>query len=104
MFTRVLGYAKHPKSGKAELGGGAGGRPPSQDVGRFSNLISTGGIRLCPPDYYSPSQIFKPSDIPAQDTHCYAKKQDFKIEHTQGDRGGIKRKLAMWIVPLFTTL
>ena len=34
------------------------------DFGRSVNPISTKGDRLCPPHYYSPSQILKPSAIP----------------------------------------
>ena len=32
--------------------------------GRSVNLISTRGDRLCPPNYYWHSRIFRPSDVP----------------------------------------
>ena len=35
------------------------------DFGRSVNLISTMGDRLCPPNYYWHTQIFRPSDGPA---------------------------------------
>ena len=47
-------------------GGGRGGGvcfPPSPDFDRSVNPLSTRGGRLCPPNYYSPLQIFKPSAI-----------------------------------------
>ena len=37
--------------------------PP--DFGRSFNPISTKGNRLCPPNYYWHTQIFRPSDGPA---------------------------------------
>ena len=45
--------------------GGQGGRaPPPPDFGRLVNPISTRGGRLCPPHFYLPPQIFRPSAIP----------------------------------------
>ena len=35
------------------------------DFGRSVNPISTSGNRLCPPNYYWHTQIFRPSDGPA---------------------------------------
>jgi hypothetical protein len=36
------------------------------DFGRSVNPISKKGDRLCPPNYYWHTQIFRPSDIPDQ--------------------------------------
>ena len=36
------------------------------DFGRSVNPISTRGDRLCPPNYYGHTRIFRPSDGPEQ--------------------------------------
>ena len=36
------------------------------DVGRSVNLISTRGDRLCPPNYYWHTRLFRPSDGPVE--------------------------------------
>ena len=42
-------------------------RPGCPDFGSSVNPISTRGDRLCPPNYYWHTQIFRPSDGPAKD-------------------------------------
>ena len=44
--------------------GGARGAMAYPDFGRSVNPISSRGDRLCPPNYYWHTQIFKPSDSP----------------------------------------
>ena len=39
------------------------------DFGRSDNPISTRGDRLCPPNYYWHTRIFRPSDGPAIEKH-----------------------------------
>ena len=41
---------------------GAGGAMAPSDFGRSVNPISTRGNRLCPPNYYWQTRIFRPSD------------------------------------------
>ena len=49
-------------------GAGAGGAIASPDFGRSVNPIPTRGwVILCPPHYYSPPRIFRPSFGPARD-------------------------------------
>ena len=40
------------------------------DFGRSVNPISTRGDRLCPPNYYGHTQIFRPSDVPVRWRFC----------------------------------
>ena len=44
--------------------GGAGGASAPTIFDRSVNPISTRGGRLCPPQYYQPSRIFRPCDGP----------------------------------------
>ena len=44
--------------------GGAWGTMTPPDFARSVNTISTRGDRLCPPNYYWHTQIFRPSDGP----------------------------------------
>ena len=41
------------------------------DFGRSINFISTRGDRLCPPNYYLHTQIFRPSDSPVHIPCCF---------------------------------
>ena len=56
------------------------------DFARSVNPISTrGGDRLCPPNYYWHTRIFRPSDGPGYITHARAaSNQSYYIEVAQG--------------------
>ena len=51
--------------GRPVVPGCAGCARAHPDFGRSVNPISTRGDRLCPPNYYGHTQIFRPSDVPA---------------------------------------
>ena len=46
--------------------GCAGSAMAHPDFGRSVNPISTRGDRLCPPNYYGHTRIFRPSDGPVK--------------------------------------
>ena len=71
------------------------------DFGRSVNPISTRGDRLCPPNYYWHTQIFRPSDGPAvlikvnQRTAFFGFEMDFSgFSISVWDR---KRVLKIWV-------
>ena len=45
------------------------------DFGRSVNPISTRGDRLCPPNYYWHTRIFRPSNGPVNTRHNYSNKK-----------------------------
>ena len=52
------------KQARPVVPGCAGCARAHPDFGRSVNPISTRGDRLCPPNYYGHTQIFRPSDVP----------------------------------------
>ena len=71
--------------GRPVVPGCAGCAMAHPDFGRSVNPISTRGDKLCPPNYYWHTRIFRPSDVPDVYIRILTKTRVLVHKHDQNE-------------------